>query len=778
MPVTDTTQIAIDVKLDDDKYRRTGSFVAPPQNIPESEKTSVWFWNNIQYILTFYNRPVGIIAFPNAQTTPAGGGPRGASDMLSVDREYPVQFMIRMMQYYLGKQPNLNYAWVTSDVTTTNMQAQWIKGQEVSEFVNFFKGMIMQRTSNAYFTARPISKDATSEREDVFNKLMMKYDLQPFFDQMAQMGAEYNPANAGKFEMPEQVGKWMDTNFKEFGAEMAGDMANGIWFTNHWNNKVLQAFMHVVITSVCAMEHYVENGRSQQRIRMPYQLIIDNGVDDDYGTYDEFIGVIDNMTPLEIFRTCPNLSTDQQEAINTMARDQSLGTPYNTSQNITWWNYGSIYRDNTVSVVRAYWRTRHDLGFKKKVNRNGIEKYKKAKQDEITDSVVEDIALGELVGNRFLTKWGYIDNLVEAPGNKSRPLFPIIRFRPNTFMGESISEVARIHRIQDELDMYDFKIREMIGRANGKTYVIRGSKLGPNTPKQLLDDLKSVGFTILDDSGESEDQDNNRRLVEQIDFSLDPGIANLSQLYIERRERMGRILNTSQASMGQLTKYMGLGSLQNAQAQSSLGVAYLIDGFMDWIVKNMRYAVNQQVKLAAFGKEDNLPFLIGDRGMKYLEIMDKQKLKFEDFLVALTVNDIMDDKRKERLVTIAQSESQNGKLSINEFITIESGRSLTEIQESLAYAEKEKDKKQAQIAANQAKMEAAASQQAFLEKGELEQLKQDNENYRKQLDVLTKHVGNLMGSIPPPVKSPVQQELTEATQQEGQEQQEEPGMQQ
>lgn len=758
MAATDVTQIPIDIKISDERYRQS-TYLAPPQNIPESEKDSLWFWNNIQYIATFYNRPVGILSYPNAVGNNAGGGSRDASDNYATDREYPVQFMIRMMQYYLGKQPNMNYAWLTSDVASTNMQAQWIKGQEVSEFVNFFKGSIMQRISNAVFTARPLSKDAASAWEDMYNKLMLKYDLQPYFAQMAKLGAEYNPANAGQFQMPEEVEKWMDTNFVEFGAEMAGDIANGIWFTNHWTSKTLQAFMHVVITSLCGMEHFVENGRTQQRIRMPYQLIIDNRKDDDYGRYDEFIAVIDNMTPFEIFGKYKNFTKEQQDEINLMCRDNKLGLPYNNNSQILWWNYGGMYRDNTISVVTGYWKTRHDLGFKKKINRNGIEKYKKAKLDETTDSVVDDVCKCTIVGNRWLTNWGYIDNLVEAVGNKSTPMLPIIRFRPNTFMGESISEVARIHRIQDELDMYDFKIREMIGRANGKTYVIRGSKLGANTPKQLLDDLKSVGFTIVDDSGETDDPDNNHRLLEEMDMTLDPNIQQLAALYTERMERMRRILSTSQASLGQVSKYMGLGSLQNAQSQSNLGVAYLFDGFMEWITMNMRYAVNQQVKLAAYSKDESLDFVIGDRGVKYIQLMDKQRLRFEDMLVMLNINDVMDETRKQRLITIAQALAQNQQITMPEFITIENGRSLTEVQNELEYYEKKREKKSQELAESQAKIAQATSHEQFLQKAELSQLKEDSANYRAQLDALTKHIGNLMGTIQPPVPSPVQQEL-------------------
>jgi hypothetical protein len=779
----DITQLPVDVKIDDRLYREN-NYYAPRQDIPEKEKDSKWYFKNIQYILSFYNQPVGILNFPsggavNSNTTgTVGAGQRGASDMPIADRDYPVQFMVRMMQYYLGKQPNMNYAWLTNDVTTSNMQSQWIKGQEVSEFVNFFKGSIMARISNAYFTAKPMSQEAVSERENVFNSIMLKLDLKPVFDQLAEMGMNYQPANGQDFEMPEQVEKWMETGFKEFGAEMAGDIANGIWFTNNWVSKTLQAFMHVTITSLCAMEHYVENGRSMQRIRMPYQLIIDNRVDDDYGKYDEFIGVIDNLTPYEVFRKYPQFTAEQRDILVRMSQDAQLGSQYNITTNLVWWNYGQIGRGNTLSSVTAYWRTLRDSGYAKKEDKYGVPKIKKTAADGMTydkakgkrvfkepEYIIEDICKGTLIGNRFLVDWGYIDNVVEDIQNKSRPLFPLIRFRPNTFLGESISEVARIHRIQDELDMYDFKIREMIGRAKGKTYAIRASKLGPNTPKTLLDDLTSIGFTLIEDSGEAGDESNNQRLVEELDFSLDPSIQALAGLYSERQTRMGRILNTSSVAMGQITRYLGLGSLQNAQQQSNLGVAYLMDGFMDWVTMNMRYAVNQQVRVSAYSKEDNLSFLIGDRGMKYIQLLDKHRLKFEDFFTVLNINDVIDDQRKQRLVTIAQAEAQNGRLSMPEFMMIEGARSMTQIQEEFGYITKKKEREAKQAMAAQTQQEQLIIKTKALEAAELEQLKQDNENYRKQLDVFSKQLANVMDlvqNVPQPPQSPLQGQLAQA----------------
>ncbi len=212
--------------------------------------------------------------------------------------------------------------------------------------------------------------------------------------------------------------------------------------------------------------------------------------------------------------------------------------------------------------------------------------------------------------------------------------------------------------------------------------------------------------------------------------------------------------------MGQVTKYLGLGSIQNSQNQSNLGVAYLMDGFMEWITMNMRYAVNQQVKLCAYSKETELPMLIGDKGMQYIQLLSKQRLKFEDFFVVLNINDVIDDQRKTRITQIAQAEAQNGRLGLSTYLKFENAHSLTELQELIDYEQKLQDKKAQQAAQAQTQQALEAEHRKYLTEADLIQLREDNANYRQQLLALSKHVSDLLiKQVPEPGASPAQQEL-------------------
>lgn len=801
-----TLNKAIEIAIDNETYR--GETFPPNQLIAEKDKTPEWYYKNLQYILSFYNQPIGSINFPSALgisgTGEGNNVNRNGGDFPINSRLYPVQFMIRMMQYYLGKQPNLNYNWLVQDVQQSNLQANWIKGNDVSEFVNYFRGLILNRVSNAEFTAKPLSRDAQSRKTDILNELMMKWDMQDFFKQMKEFGVDFNPANTPEFEDPEEIEKWVNTNYKEYAAIIGTDMANGIWFSNHWLHKVLQAFMHTTITGLCGMEHYVENGKNLQKIRMPYQLIWDNRVDDDYGRYDQFTGVVDNMSLGEIFSRFPELDDNQRADIQLMAQSADLGGIYNNSNCINWWCYDTMQYRNTVTVATVYWRGRHFLNKKKAEDKYKTKKIQQAKEPEDIDPkyAFDDIYKATLIGNKYLVNWGLMDNVVEEFGDKSKPLFPIIRFMPNTFMGESVSEVARVHKLQDELDMYDFQIRMMIGRSKGKVYFINAAKFDEaTTPKSFFDDISSMGIHIGRPSGEVNDPTNSQRAVEQIDMTLDPNIGQLAQLYKDKKDRMSRILSVSPVALGQQTKYIGLGTQQGTIAQNNLGTSYLVDGFMEWIVMNMRYAVNQAKNLYTIEDNKEAPFVIGDRGVAFLKFT--KDMRFEDLFVELNVNDAVDEATKARTLAYAQAWSQNPNSGLDELDILKldratsSTKSLEEIEYKLEKKKKEVKKMQAQAIALEGQksqeafqQQAALAQAAKLMEASIIQLKEDNENYRTSLkvenenyrmqyktdmDALIKQITILAGQLPQepsqgntstPTPSPLSNDLALANQQQ------------
>ena len=723
-----------EIPLDDDKIRNSN--VCPDQNVSESEKTPFWHFLNAQYFTTFYNRRSSYLSWPHAGVLDAD--PRGAS---SDQRSSPVQFMIKMMLYYLGQQPNMDYAFVTDDLTRSTMQAMWIRGQSVKEFVDFFKGNMMSRLTNAKWTAAPMSKRATSAKTDMYNKLMMGFDMKPFMKELEQkFNIEFSGSKVKEFEFPEEVRKWMDTDWKEFGAEICTAIAEDMWFKNNWLGKSLQAFMNMVITGYCEMHDEVIGGRNVQEVLAPYQVIRDLRRDSDTGEHDQFRGYIGSGTPNEIFTKFPQLSESQRNEINRIAKDTKLQGQYNLlTPNLTWWANSGGGR-GTLSYVTMYWRTKHYTGKKSVKKQDGNKRIAKASIEE-DQYIFDDIACCTIIANKYITNAGYIDNLVEEFGDISRPEFPIIRFSPNTFLGETVSEVARIHKIVDEIDYLDYKIRDMVGKAKGKVYIVNGSQFGEgDEAKSLMQALTTMGIEVRTPSGEPGEQD--KKLVEMIDWTLDPNIDKLWNLIKEKEDRMKKTMSVSDISMGQPQTYFGFNTVQSTIAQNAVGTAYLFDGFMDWVVRCMRFSVNRAKLLYTTKGNLEASFVVGDRGIAFLHLF--KELTWEQIFVKLMVNDVMDKEQKGRILTISQGAAQNSQLTLRDYLKIEGARSVSEAENVLDFAEKEKEIKAQKQGAQDFNNIMAEAEKKKIDAAELLQLREDNANFRAQLQSFTKNIDMLL----------------------------------
>ena len=101
------------------------------QEVSEAKKTPDWYFKNLSYFLSFYNRPAAAFSYPYSYLKRDPGD----KDAPSTSRLNPVRHMIRMMSYYLGEQPNMDYAHITADPAFETMQAQWVRGQNIKEFV-------------------------------------------------------------------------------------------------------------------------------------------------------------------------------------------------------------------------------------------------------------------------------------------------------------------------------------------------------------------------------------------------------------------------------------------------------------------------------------------------------------------------------------------------------------------------------------------------------------------------------------------------------------------
>ncbi len=726
------------------------SFRYVDQDIPESEKTPQWYIDNIHYISTFYNVPMESVLAPGSGALQAPGS-TGASGIYSnnlIQRDLPINRMLKNMSYYQGKQENTEYAdWTTGNVAEQNYQAHWIKGQDIAELLNFMKGNMLERIVNLQITAKALSEHAVSEKQDYRTKLLMKYRFRDVFAELEQQGVQFNVGPKEGLESEEAIDDFMEKNYKQNGVDVAMAIAKDFWFKSFGLHKFLDSFLKCLITGTAQMHHYVQNGKLFMQPIPSWQMIYDTRHDDDYNRDAQFIGIVETMTPTEVFSRFPQLTKAQREEIKLMARTKDLGVRYNVGfTNFLWWNYNIKREECVVSVVTSYWIGRHDMGLKKTKDKFEVDRMSVVGKGEKGDYVVDDIYKGTLIGNRFLLEYGLDDNIVEDPMDKSKPLFPIVRYLPNMVGGEPRAMVSRFTDMQDEIDALKFMVRQAVGRWMGKCFIVRGD-VGNNTQLQeIYKDFKSMGLTVLPPSGED---GADKGLGQMVDFSLDPNIMRIEEIVKMNRDLLKEYASVSNVSLGMQTSYMGMGERNSAIGQSTYGLASLYNGFMDFIQMNLQYAANvEKTLLTMDGNDTEASFVVGDKGVLFLKIM--KEMKFEDFLIIIKLNDSMDEAARKEMQQVALGWAQNNVLDPDAWIKVRQAETFSEATKVLEYAMKKKRKEQAeqQQAQQEHDQQMQAQQGQALQQAEM--LRQAGQDSRAHINADAKKEVAVINKVPEP----------------------------
>ena len=674
----------------------TVNFQLPNQNISEEEKyarNGEWFWQNIQYISTFYNRPIQNIITPDLTISQTGF-------------QQVTRMMVNML-YYLGEQPNLVYNYMTQNIDQTNLQPTWRHGQDMLPLIENIRGTMAKILNGFHFSVKPLSEKARGKYSDYYNNVMLEWSLAQKKMQMA--GIQFNPSgeeNIGELSEPE-IKKWIDKEYKDFMAELMVNIAEGGWNVESIS-KFIQGGKYGVVAGWAGMEHYVDNGRHFKNILLPYQMIVDTREDDDLNRSARFAGVVTSMTPTEIFHRYPQLNDKCRKDLEEIARStNNFGGLNKNTTNFNWWNTG-VNSDATCTALRAYWISPHFLDTREVKNKYGVaqligskvewdkEKNKLKFDDDyevdatidnlgdylpkseantlsnmngespvkkINSSVyiVNDVYKGTLLGNKYLLDFGLVTNVVEHPLMKYKPLLPIQVWIPNMTNNQPRSVVDRLRGIQDEIDAARFKLMELIGRAKGRIAGIKGWLFsGLDGGKEFLEDASSMGAHVFKSSGEiPSGMDANGDPVQMIDMTLDPSFMKIAEHVLGLKQEMKEIISTSTAALGQVGTYIGESTLQNSVAQSTLGQSSILDGFVDWCTTNIQMEIDIKKCLYVENPDSfDAEMMIGNEGIEFYKKV-LPDLKHEDFLMRVHVRDVIDEKQRERVINYSQAYMQN-----------------------------------------------------------------------------------------------------------------------
>jgi hypothetical protein len=693
----------------------------PSQFLSESDKNKIWYKENLQFIMSHFNKRHDRISRIRKKD----------------DLENPIDEVVRMFTYYLGRQYNKDYYYTTQDQNSCDLPTVWINGQKVTSLVDYMVGNAIKMIENIEPSVKSQSKATINKKTKLLDQSLLKFDMPELFERMAQFGIEYNPlGNADQgFEVPEDIYRYMEYDYKEYSEIIATTMCEDILLRNGYLEKFKQAFLYTLLGGYVGVENRIENGKQYFDIVLPHNLIIDRAKDDDFNSEARFVGKVDwlNITDI-IERYQDSLTFEEIEELkkinmNNLYQLLDLTThPYATN-----WAF-NVNNLPTLACVTGYWIGMKDLGYEKSGDKFGNTHYSKIRNGRKGQYWTKTIYKGTLIGNKYIVDAEEVTNQVRKHDNPGDVELPLKVFIPNMVMGENRSVVARLHQHQDRIDYITNEITKMMTRSKGKVYLINKQKLGTSTAKDVISDFERMGIHITDGSATGEDfvSGQEAKMVEVVDMTLDPNVNLLINLRQEEERLMEEIVSVPKIALGQQSGYVGAKTQAGTIAQSNLGTTYLYQGFIQFIQKELAFALNQFKVSLMDESEEEIP-VIGTRGKQWLKIV--KDFQFEELGVYIKVKDFIDDASRERLLGLAQAAMQNQMIDMLDYLRIERAKTYTELMSELEYSLNKKKRDAEKQQAMMQMMQQAQQEQQMAQQQQVAGMKEEGANYRKELDV-------------------------------------------
>lgn len=718
------------------------NYSAPDLGVPEHKKDKEWYKQNVRYYSTFYNR--------NTNNNNTVDNP---DNLLN-----PVDRGFKYLAYYQGNQSNINYNHVTTDINGNTLQAVWIPGKKVKNLIDHRLGYVSKQFENKEISVKSLAPEVVSMRQRKIEDGLLMFDneVKEALQFLSQNGIQFDPMNGKVFETPEEWERYVETSLKDYGEIVATNIATEIEVQNDSNAEYKKVFLDYHAAGYSGLYNYVENGNIKQKAIRFWNLFYDNLNDDPIKRNMKFAGFHERLTPEEIFaKWGDDLSDNDKEEIKQLAKAKNENGSYqpiynqfvNTynSPNVNYWdfNQGQL----VVTCTTAFFIAPRDLRYEKVTDKYGKEHISRVKRkNKRGEYQTFDLYQATIIGNKYLVGYGLAKNVVRTKFNKTMPEIPIKVFTHNTVLGSSIPPIGLISQHQDNMDFYRFKIMEIVSRDAGKNYILFGDKIEGTTSKTLITDFKSIGIHVTAGStGEDMDPANAKRFLEFVDLTLDPNVMRYVELYREEEIQMEKIMSTNQVEMGQQQAYMSQGTQKATISQTQQGTIDLYQNFTKFNEYALQHAVEIAKMVYALDGDQEKVFVLGDRGVRYLKLT--KDLLFQDMLLFINTNDVMDEAARERLKAYVQAWSQNPQFGISPLDIVKIEQSST-YQEAVAILEatfRRNERKQMeqqqmmmqqQMAMQQMNMQSQENQTLAREQGAMDRtlVKGDNDLQKAQIN--------------------------------------------
>ena len=758
--------------------RSSINFSPPDDFVPESKKDAEWFTQYARWIVaTFYNQS------------------RSSFYVEDIPRIGISEEIIQNWSYYFARQANYNYKYATTSFDGKELPAVWVPGGKIPQLIDHINGNLLASINSIEVTATNMSANVVSDRLNLKEKLLIKYEYKDALSQFPQ-GVEFRPVDdpvADSLETPEEIDRYTSTIQDKY-AIIAENIGANQMLADNLADKFLQDGMNQYVGGLSSILTEVQNGRVVNTVLDSQDVIWDNRVNDPFNKGAMCCGFVKHAAPYQevINRFKNDLTDDQIQDIRHMAESgysnmDEFISYYNQGfgwgNKFQWWNRGGS-SNMTVAYATVYFIAPRNFPFKKMNNRFGVERNTQIKPDKKYDigngERVEgkqisgdwsgwDIYQATLIGNKYVCCYGLMSNALRENDNKGRPMLPMRTLCSNMNINQGASMVTRLKKHQDLLDLYSYIIQRKVAADWGKGYIFNGSKMGSVTSTEIANDLKTMNVHVaVGVSGESDDPTNLQRMVEPVDMTLDQNIIRYIELKAEQEREMEEIVSISRIALGQQTSTTGKGVQQRTISQNSYGTAKLQESIMQHFNQVMQYNVNLRQMLISYGEPIKEPLYLGREGVAIIDIMDPKEFGTQQFEIYLDIFSTYSEQDRADIKAIAMANAQNGGIDLIDFIEhILLSRTPNQAVAGLKLSRNKQIKDQNAQAQAQAQAEgqqaAALQEQKALLEASLIQQKEMNENWRTVQKILADMAMTPPQPAPTPAESPLNIQLAQAS---------------
>jgi hypothetical protein len=659
----------------------SGIGIQPAQAV---EFTEDEYRKNLQFVSSQWNRR--LYSFGSDATSATIG---------SDENRYVTSYLLNC-QYFFGRQTASDYGFFIQDELGQNTRFPMTRGMDITKILLHIDGVVRQMIEPLPKTINvtAYSKNAVSQKKELMDFIKLKAQQKVFFDLIEEAtGVGFKPIDRD-FKTQEELDKYLE-DFQESMEIAYQNIAKHILLTNRYMPTLAKFSQYVALGGQATIEVYEHGGMIKWRIVPPESAIVDMSKNDDQHEDDDYGGSIMAMSVPDLLDEF-DWTEDEIEELQTMAKAQTMWAQYNTYvgvNGLVWWQLNNGVPK--VMVVRGQWRS--------------LEKMK--------GEWVEVLREGVYIGNKYLKNCKISEGQVWNKMDKTRKRLRFRTVTPNTVLGNNLGIVGMLKRYQDIKDAFATKMIELSSRAVGKSFIVNASKLPEGlTAPDVISQLKQSNMIVLEGADIDETPDSKRQnLVETLDWTLDPNVRYYMDMISYYDGVISDIINIPQQTRGFQAQYQSAAVVNSNLQQSTLGMSWYYKNIMTSI-KNLLEFSSDYAKLILPEKEDSdLNLVIGDAMVEVLKLEDIKKMQFEDFLLELNPNGLLQEQEKEQLKQFAAALAQNGAMSVSNYIKMLQIDNKTQMYNYFEKVEKEKQIREEQM--QQAQMEAQMAQTQMQQQG-------------------------------------------------------------